>query len=211
MSKFGILVDVDKCIACQACFVACKEENQLPPGMKWVEIDRQENPKARVINYFRRSCQHCEKPACITVCPAKAISQGKFGEVLVDQTKCIGCKMCLAACPYGAPQFNDKGETSYWPGKTPLAERPLEPWQKHVAGKAEHCTLCTHRTSKGMKPACVEACGIGALVFVDWEKPEGEAKELAAKAKALNAKAGTEPKIRYVSSVLNVEGMTTKL
>ena len=57
----------------------------------------------------------------------------------------------------------------------------------------------------------MEACGIGALVFVDWEKPEGEAKELAAKAKALNAKAGTEPKIRYVSSVLNVEGMTTKL
>ena len=211
MSKFGIIVNVDKCVGCHACAIACKEENRVAPGIFYERIHREENIEKNVISYFRMSCMHCENPACMKVCPAKAIHRGPGGEVLVDQTKCIGCKMCLAACPYGAPQFNDKGETSYWPGKTPLAERPLEPWQKHVAGKAEHCTLCTHRTSKGMKPACVEACGIGALVFVDWEKPEGEAKELAAKAKALNAKAGTEPKIRYVSSVLNVEGMTTKL
>ena len=121
--------------------------------------------------------------------------------------------MCLAACPYGVPMFNTEGRSDkdYFGGKAPLAPAPEREWVMRSPGKAEHCTLCTHRTSKGMKPACVEACGIGALVFVDWEKPEGEAKELAAKAKALNAKAGTEPKIRYVSSVLNVEGMTTKL
>lgn len=204
MSKFGILVDVDKCIACQACFVACKEENQLSPGMKWVEIDRQENPKARVINYFRRSCQHCEKPACITVCPAKAISQGKFGEVLVDQTKCIGCKMCLAACPYGAPQFNDKGETSYWPGKTPLAERPLEPWQKHVAGKAEHCTLCSHRLAQGLKPACVENCSTGALTLVDYENPAPEVAKRLGAARMMKAEKGTNPKIRYIGSHFDI-------
>ena len=213
MSKFGIIVNVDKCVGCHACAIACKEENRVAPGIFYERIHREENIEKNVISYFRMSCMHCENPACTKVCPAKAIHRGPGGEVLVDHKKCIGCKMCLAACPYGVPMFNTEGRSDkdYFGGKAPLAPAPEREWVMRSPGKAEHCTLCTHRTSKGMKPACVEACGIGALVFVDWEKPEGEAKELAAKAKALNAKAGTEPKIRYVSSVLNVEGMTTKL
>lgn len=94
MSQFGIIVNVDKCIGCQACFVACKEENKVAPGIQWNQIHRAENLQDRIINYFRVSCQHCDNPACLPVCPAKAIYKGPHGEVLVDQSKCIGCGAC---------------------------------------------------------------------------------------------------------------------
>ncbi len=98
MSQFGIIVNVDKCIGCQACFVACKEENKVAPGIQWNQIHRAENLQDRIINYFRVSCQHCDNPACLPVCPAKAIYKGPHGEVLVDQSKCIGCGACVASC-----------------------------------------------------------------------------------------------------------------
>ena len=203
MAKYGLLVNVDacnECVGCHACFTACKEENQVAPGIAWNRIDRVEDRKAMRINYFRKSCQHCENPACLAVCPTKAVYKGKFGEVLVDQEKCIGCQRCLAACPYGAPQFNTKGVTSYWPDKEPLVERVFEAYQTRTPGKAEHCTLCTHRTSKGLPPACVAACATGALTFVDYDNPSPEAKALLARARPMNEAAGTHPKVVYVSS-----------
>ena len=120
MSRYGIIFNVDRCIGCEACFVACKEENKVAPGIQWNKIRRIENVGKRVINYYRVSCQHCEDPACMKVCPAKAISKGPHGEVLVDHKKCIGCRMCLAACPYGAPLFNEDGRTGYFGDKEPL-------------------------------------------------------------------------------------------
>ena len=103
MSQFGIIVNVDKCIGCQACFVACKEENKVAPGIQWNQIHRAENLQDRIINYFRVSCQHCDNPACLPVCPAKAIYKGPHGEVLVDQSKCIGWGGPATACPRRAP------------------------------------------------------------------------------------------------------------
>ena len=123
MSQFGIIVNVDKCIGCQACFVACKEENKVAPGIQWNQIHRAENLQDRIINYFRVSCQHCDNPACLPVCPAKAIYKGPHGEVLVDQSKCISCGACAMACPYGAPKFNRSGKTSYWDGPALLPFR----------------------------------------------------------------------------------------
>ena len=76
MSQFGIIVNVDKCIGCQACFVACKEENKVAPGIQWNQIHRAENLQDRIINYFRVSCQHCDNPACLPVCPANSFFRG---------------------------------------------------------------------------------------------------------------------------------------
>ena len=168
MSQFGIIVNVDKCIGCQACFVACKEENKVAPGIQWNQIHRAENLQDRIINYFRVSCQHCDNPACLPVCPAKAIYKGPHGEVLVDQSKCISCGACAMACPYGAPKFNRSGKTSYWDGPA-LASVPLQPHQQRTPGKAERCTLCVQRTSNGQVPKCVEACAVKALTFVDYD------------------------------------------
>ena len=121
MSRFGIIVNVDKCVGCHACAIACKEENQVAPGIFYERVERFENIADNFINWFRVSCMHCDKPACMPVCPAKAIHRGPAGEVLVDQKKCIGCRMCERACPYGAPKFNASGETNYFGGKTPLS------------------------------------------------------------------------------------------
>lgn len=112
MSKYGIIVNADDCVGCHACFVACKEENQVAPGVKWNHLERLEHPAEEVIEYFRVSCMHCENPACMKVCPVKAVYFGPHGEVLIDQKKCIGCKGCLAACPYGAPKFSDPNKQS---------------------------------------------------------------------------------------------------
>ena len=182
MSRFGIIVNVDKCVGCHACAIACKEENQVAPGIFYERVERFENIAANFINWFRVSCMHCDKPACMPVCPVKAIHRGPAGEVLVDQKKCIGCRMC-----------------------------ELEPWQRHAAGRAEHCTLCTHRTSQGRPPACVEACGIGAMTWVDFDAPAPEAEKLIAAAKPMNAAAGTEPKIRYVGRHLDAAAMSPRV
>lgn len=112
MSRMGIIVNVDECIGCHACFIACKQENQVSPNIQWNRIRKVENREKNIINYFRASCQHCEDPACLKVCPMKAVYKGPHGEILIDQDKCIACKACLAACPYGMPMFNDQKLTS---------------------------------------------------------------------------------------------------
>lgn len=210
MSRYGMIVNVDKCIGCMACFVACKEENKVAPDIQWNQIHRKEDEKAQIINYYRMSCQHCDKPACLPVCPAKAIYKGANGEVLVDQTKCIGCQMCKAACPYGAPKFNTAGKTSYF-DKPALVQTALLPHQKRTPGKAERCTLCVHRTSQGLMPKCVEVCPTKTLVFVDYDNLKDDQKALLEKSAALNAKAGTEPKVRYVSTYCDIANMTEKM
>lgn len=210
MSRYGLIVNVDKCIGCMACFVACKEENKVAPGIQWNQIHRNENIKAQIINYYRVSCMHCGKPACLPVCPPKAIHRGANGKILVNQFKCIGCKMCLAACPYGVPKFNETGRTNYFE-TAPLTEAPKQPHQVRPAGRAERCTLYTHRTKEGMLPKCVEVCPPKALVFVNWDQLKDEQKALAEKAVALNAAAGTEPKVRYVSTWCNISEIKDKM
>ena len=97
MSRMGIIVNVDECIGCHACFIACKQENQVSPNIQWNRIRKVENREQNIINYFRASCQHCEDPACLKVCPMKAVYKGPHGEILIDQDKCIDCKAFLAS------------------------------------------------------------------------------------------------------------------
>ena len=210
MSKYGIIFNADRCVGCQACFVACKQENQVAPGIQWNQIRRVENVKAQIINYYRVSCQHCDKPACLKACPMKAVYKGKFGEVLVDQKKCIGCKMCLAACPYGAPKFNESGKTNYFGDKEPLLKAVPKPHQIRIAGKAEHCTLCTHRLAEGRQPACVENCSTKALMLVDYESKDPNVQAYIRKAIKLEASAGTEPKVRYICSNMALSDLKLK-
>ena len=116
----------------------------------------------------------------------KAIHKGPHGEVLVDQQKCIGCKMCANACPYDVPVFNTEGRTSYFGDKQPLVVRPAKPHTERTPGKAEHCTLCVHRTERGLLPACVEACGIHAMTLVDYDNPTPETAKLIEAARPMN-------------------------
>lgn len=211
MSRYGIIVEIDRCVGCHACAVACKEENQVAPGIFYERIARSENEKDRVINWFRLSCMHCDSPACMAVCPTGAIYKGPAGEVLIRQDKCVGCRTCEKFCPYGAPKFNTSGNTNYFGDKQPLQQRDLKHWQKRLAGRAEHCTLCMHRTAEGKVPACVEACGIGAMTFVDYDHPTKKTAPLIEKARAMNEAALTHPKIRYIGKHLDVVKMEPRV
>ena len=112
---------------------------------------------------------------------------------------------------YGVPAFNAEGKTSYYGDKAPLAVRPPQPWTTRTPGKAEHCTLCVHRTERGQLPACVEACGIHAMTLVDYDNPTPEQKKLIDAAKPLNEAAGTHPKVRYIAKHMDAPKMTRKL
>jgi anaerobic dimethyl sulfoxide reductase subunit B (iron-sulfur subunit) len=157
MAQLGWMIDLSRCIGCHACAVACKAENNTSPqtaplpmrsgrpvGVNWRRVIQRENGSYPTPSrtFVTMACNHCSEPACRKACPVDAISKrASDGIVLIDQSLCIGCRDCLWACPYGAPQLN--GET----------------------GKFEKCTLCVHRIDAGLQPACVTTCPGRALTL----------------------------------------------
>lgn len=134
-----LFVDVDECIGCRSCETACKQENDVSPGIRWrqvIDAEREINGQIRMVS-LPIYCQHCSEPPCIKVCPRSAISKRpEDGIVIVHEERCIGCRFCMWVCPVGAIQI--------------------------MEGKAEKCTLCLERLKKGLEPACVEACPVKA-------------------------------------------------
>jgi len=138
-----IHVDTFRCVGCHACATACKVENDIPPGPKWIEVIEVEKQVAGEWKMFWKpmACMHCGEPDCMPVCPTKAISKrDEDGIVLVSKDLCIGCMECFRACPFGAPQLG-------------------------FDGKMEKCDLCLHRTVNGLEPACVANCPSEAMYF----------------------------------------------
>ncbi|MFC5369574.1 DMSO/selenate family reductase complex B subunit [Arcanobacterium bovis] len=150
-ADYGFFFDQEICTGCKACQIACKDKHDLPVGVNWRRVveytggswQRSGNTFApSVFTYYTSvSCNHCENPVCMQVCPTTAMTQREDGTVYVDQDKCVGCRYCEWACPYSAPQFN--AET----------------------GHMSKCDLCYDYRSTGQDPACVEACPSRAL---DW-------------------------------------------
>ena len=151
--RFGMLVDMRKCIGCQACTVSCSVENQPPIGqfrttVLQYEVDQGEAAPAMVS--LPRLCNHCDEPPCVPVCPVQATFQRTDGIVLVDNERCVGCGYCVQACPYDARFINHETQT------------------------ADKCTFCEHRLEAGLLPACVESCVGGARVIGDLNDAESE-------------------------------------
>jgi tetrathionate reductase subunit B len=177
--KFGMVVDLSTCIGCNACAVACKQENEVPISKfnTWIESwDVQMNDGSVRRAQLPKLCNHCEDPACARVCPTKATHVTEEGVVLVEQDRCIGCKYCMEACPYGVR------------------------WVDEDDGGVRKCSFCYHRTSNGMQPACVSTCVTKSRLFGDLNDPESAvSKKLAsAKAKGLLEEAGLGPKVYYI-------------
>lgn len=200
---YGMGIDIDKCIGCGKCMEACKTENNVPKDpfffRTWVEryvikrdgsltvqsIGTATNPTSEAVvekeimrSFFvPKLCNQCANPACVQVCPVGATFQTEDGVVLVDDTRCIGCRYCIQACPYGA--------------------RYLHPEKK----TADKCTFCYHRISNGMLPACVEVCPTQARVFGDVNSaasPLGRLKRMG-KIHVLKPYLNTEPKVYYAN------------
>ncbi len=153
MSK-SILVDTTKCIGCGACVAACKETNGLPPGE---ETELSANAfnvvQSRSGVNVRRFCMHCQDPTCASVCPVGALKKTAAGPVVYDEDRCMGCRYCMMACPFGIPRYE-------WAAVLP---------------KVKKCTMCAPRQAKGQIPACVEICPVQATTF-------GERNEMLAEA-----------------------------
>ena len=204
MTKLAIGINLRRCIGCNTCAVACKMQNNVPDGMLWNRVltegcERFDSAEGTYPNlsrtYLPLACQHCENPACERVCPTGATYKDDKGRVEIDYDKCIGCRMCMAACPYNARTFNWNEPVratgaSYGDARVPERGR----------GVMEKCTLCKERTDEGDEPMCVHCCPADARVFGDLDDPDSAVSRLRREqsAEVLLEEKGTRPQVFYV-------------
>jgi molybdopterin-containing oxidoreductase family iron-sulfur binding subunit len=190
---FGYALDLSRCVGCRRCVYACVEENNLSrdPQMHWIRVLSMEKERGVDLShsdpyydpslvpeegrfYMPVACQQCENPPCVKVCPVQATWQEPDGITVIDYDWCIGCRYCMAACPYGARHFN-WAEPQVHPDELNtdthyLGNRPRS------RGVVEKCTFCIHRTRRGLYPACVEVCPVGARKFGNLLDPDSEVR-----------------------------------
>ncbi len=178
MARLGMLIDLNTCIGCHACSVACKAEFDVPLGVfrdtvKYIEDGEYPNATRHFIPVL---CNHCEDAPCLDACPTDAISRKPDGEVTINEGDCNLNRFCMAACPYDA-----------------IYEDPQ-------LGVAQKCTFCEHRTADGRQPACVDACPTGCRVFGDLDDPDSVIAQRVAENETSVWKpdAGTSPRVFYV-------------
>ncbi len=152
----ALLIDITKCIGCQACALACKEVNGLP-GEEEEELSATAYTVVKEKDglYYRRLCMHCKEPTCASVCPVGAFEKTPEGAVIYHAHKCIGCRYCMQACPFSIPTYE---------------------WKKR-APKVQKCIMCYQRLKEGEIPACAEVCPTGATIFGDREELIQEARK----------------------------------
>jgi Fe-S-cluster-containing dehydrogenase component len=175
--RWAMAVDTRRCVGCNACVLACKQENALPEGIFrcWIQtetVGRFPNLEQTIES---RRCNHCQAPACVSVCPTGASFVARGGLVLIDPDLCTGCKACMAACPYEARSI-------------------------HPDGHADKCSFCAHRIARGRPPACVSVCPTQALTFGDLNDPESAVSlELRERAhRLLEPERGLRPNVYYL-------------
>jgi len=214
--RWGMVIDLTKCISCYSCILACKQEHFLPPGIFWNRLLISETGKYPMVTkqILPVLCNHCKEAACVKVCPTGASTRREDGIVVVDYDKCVGCRYCVIACPYQQRMFYADGEKEYFPGQgfTELETigKTLYPLQ---SGTVVKCNFCVERIDRGIElgltpgvdreatPACVNACPVKARTFGDLDDPYSEVSVLIKEkmASPLHLEYGTEPSIYYIT------------
>ena len=216
---YGYGLDISRCIGCRRCVYACVEENNLSrdPQIHWIRVLEFEREAAlRGIDledgnpyydhdqvpaedkfYLPVACQHCEDSPCTNVCPTGATWQEPDGIVVIDYDWCIGCRYCMAACPYGARHFN-WGEPNV-PAEEINPDMHLLGNRPRSRGVVEKCSFCIQRVRKGRYPACHEACPVGARKFGNILDPDSEIRYLMKNKRTfvLKSELRTQPKFFY--------------
>lgn len=232
MPRWGMAIDMGRCIGCRSCAVVCKIHNSLPPGTWWQRVETigakvHHTPVGRYPDfsevYLPVPCQHCDNAPCVKVCPVGATWQREDGLVLIDFERCIGCRYCMTACPYGVRQFNwqssDKNfkeafkklgypqdwfaDSSYRPGY-PLEHRTKEGrlvfTPKRPRGVVEKCTFCVQYVDQGLPPACVRGCPGNARIFGDLNDPNSLISQVIKRRDIIRMREdlNTSPKVFYL-------------
>jgi len=190
MTKYAMVVDVDRCVGCQTCIAACRHTNATAPGVQWrtvLDIEAGEYPNVRR-TFLPVGCMHCTEPPCMKVCPTTATYKRDDGLVGIDYEKCIGCTYCIMACPYNARDML-KDELHAYMGSKAMPNE-IERAQPERSGVAQKCTFCADRIDYGKEnnlipgidqdatPGCVNACIANALIFGDKDDPESNVSKL---------------------------------
>jgi Fe-S-cluster-containing dehydrogenase component len=205
---WGMVIDLQKCVGCDSCTVACKAENRTPPGVSYnvvLEEEHGEYPNVSRTN-LPRPCMQCENPPCVQVCPVSATYKMENGVVNIDYERCIGCRYCMIACPYGARYF-DFGES--YDDEVVEADEITSPefgidrdeeGRAKPVGNVRKCSFCYHRLERGEEPACVETCIGDARNAGDLDDPESEVAQLADSDRSFQLKeeGGTDPNVYYL-------------
>ena len=153
MTRYAIATDLNRCVGCLSCMVACKAYNGVPVGSYWLKVlrigpnglDGETYPNVDMY-FLPVQCQHCADPECVKVCPTQASHKAEDGTVQIDKSKCIGCQFCVMACPYGVRYLNEEEKV------------------------VEKCTLCEQKIAQGGIPQCVEQCCGRARFFGDLDE-----------------------------------------
>jgi molybdopterin-containing oxidoreductase family iron-sulfur binding subunit len=223
-----MVIDLHRCTGCAACIIGCKNENNLTEGVAWSnKITRTVGkfPNVRY-DYIPTLCNHCANAPCVAACPTEAMYKAEGGITMIDVDKCIGCRYCMAACPYGVIHFNAEEPHPRWQEETVLIPEgttsPIELTEKvggtvipyynpdraetmpgiRPQGVVEKCTFCDHRIKNGELPYCVEVCPASARIFGDLGDPESDVSGLLGRymSQRLREDLGTEPKVHYIRS-----------
>ncbi len=220
--RWGMVINLDRCIGCWTCAVACKSNNDVGEGLWWNRIltlgsGQMDVPVGEYPNltlaYQPTSCMHCDNPPCVKVCPVSATFKREDGIVMIDYDRCIGCRYCMVACPYNVRQFNwetptqipanegggwlaggvaDPNATGYHVGDALKPPRPV--------GVVEKCDFCYQRVDAGEQPFCVEVCPARARFFGDLNDPSSEVSDLIRSQPTFRVleELGTEPSVYYI-------------
>lgn len=225
MTSYGMVIDLDRCTGCRGCMAACKIENNTTQGVFWMytfRFEEGEFPNTRIW-FMPRPCMHCENAPCVKVCPVGARYKREDGLTATDWDRCIGCRYCEVACPYGVNYFNwkapednlyldwdDPALLSITGGGLPYDNPDLEEEYgdegRRIAGGGHHngvvekCTFCVHRVENGLQPACVNVCPTNVIHFGDFDDPTSEVSQLLRDKASfrLLEDAGTNPSVHYV-------------
>ncbi len=173
--RYAMVIDLRKCVGCNACTAACKQTNATPPGVFWCRVlnyELGEYPQSR-LRFLPMQCMHCQDAPCLEACPSGATYRGEGGLVLVNDDLCIGCRYCIMACPYESRSFNSTRPAEYYSGQGAM-KFEQERYADHPKGAIEKCNFCAPRLKVGKLPACVATCPSGARIFGDLDDPSSQ-------------------------------------
>ncbi len=212
--RWGMAIEMKRCIGCNACVLACKAEHFVPPEIFWNRIligEEGKYPHVSKLIYSVR-CNHCAEPKCVDVCPTGATQKREDGIVFIDENKCVGCRYCMVACPYQMRSFYEH-EREYFPGQGLTEHEKIGTLlYPHQVGVVQKCVFCKERIdaglAKGLKPgvdrdaspACMVICPTKAIHFGDLDDPDSDINLViqTKKGHQFHPEFDTDPSIYYI-------------